>query len=93
MNTAGLTRGSLSNEFERLWLREDNRLASRRRRYWRERIVEMMRTALLREVRQHGFSPSEIEAYAALVVERREDPYRLVPRLIAERFAVMEEGS
>jgi LAO/AO transport system kinase len=74
------------------WLGEGDRLAARRRRYWRERIVEMMRTALLREVRQHGFSPSEIEEYAALVVERREDPYRLVPRLIAERFAVMEEG-
>ncbi|MGC8549236.1 MAG: methylmalonyl Co-A mutase-associated GTPase MeaB [Acidobacteriaceae bacterium] len=73
------------------WLREGDRLAARRRRYWRERIVEMMRAALLREVRQHGFSPSEIEEYAALVVERREDPYRLVPRLIAERFAVMEE--
>ncbi len=74
------------------WLSEGGRLAARRRRYWRERIVEMMRVALLREVHQHGFSPAEIEEYAAKVEQRREDPYKLVPRLIAERFAVMEEG-
>ncbi len=74
------------------WLSEGGRLAARRRRYWRERIVEMMRAALLREVHQHGFSPAEIEEYAAKVEQRREDPYKLVPRLIAERFAVMEEG-
>lgn len=75
------------------WLNEGDRLAARRRRYWRERIVEMMRTALLREVRQHGFSPREIEDYAAQVVEKRENPYRLAPRLIAGRFAVLEDGS
>ncbi len=74
------------------WLMGGGRLAARRRLYWRERIVEMMRTALLREVRQHGFSEGEIEEYAAQVEQRREDPYRLVPRLIAERFAVMNEG-
>jgi LAO/AO transport system kinase len=55
-------------------------------------MMEMMRTALLKEVRQHGFSENEIEAYAEMVEQRREDPYLLVPRLIAERFAVMEEG-
>lgn len=74
------------------WLNGGGRLGARRRHYWRERIVEMMRTALLREVREHGFSQGEIEEYAAQVEQRREDPYRLVPRLIAERFAVMDEG-
>ena len=93
--TGGQGVEDLVSEIDRMqaWLKEGDRLAARRRRYWRERIVEMMRTALLREVRQHGFSPSEIEEYAVQVAERREDPYRLVPRLIKERFALVEEGN
>ncbi len=93
--TAGQGVDDLVAEIDRMhqWMLEGGRLAARRRLYWRERIVEMMRAALLREVRQHGFSQAEIEEYAARVEQRQEDPYRLVPRLIAERFAVMEEGS
>ncbi len=38
------------------WLESDGRLEARRKKYWRERIVEMMRHALLRQVREHGLS-------------------------------------
>lgn len=74
------------------WLKQEDRLATRRRRYWRERIVEMMRTELLREVRQHGFSEQDLEAYAAQVERGKQDPYALVHRLVAERFSAADEG-
>lgn len=84
----------LMAEIDRMqsWLSEAGRLAHRRRRYWRERIVEMMRVSLLREVRAHGFSAGELERYAEQVEQKTEDPYRLVARLVGERFAVMEES-
>lgn len=74
------------------WLKQEDRLAKRRRRYWRERIVEMMRTELLREVRQHGFSEQELETYARQVERGKQDPYALVHRLVAERFSAVDEG-
>jgi LAO/AO transport system kinase len=74
------------------WLQAEDRLAQRRRRYWSERIVEMMRVALLRQVREHGLRAEELAAYARAVEQKEQDPYRLVQRLIAERFGVMEES-
>ena len=66
------------------WLSEDDRLATRRRVYWRERMVEMMRQALLREVRRHGLSTAELDAHATRVVAKQEDPYTLVSRLVTQ---------
>lgn len=66
------------------WLAEGDRLTARRRVYWRERMVEMMRRALLREVRRHGLSAAELDAHAAQVVAKREDPYALVSRLVTQ---------
>ena len=74
------------------WLQAGDRLAQRRRQYWSERIVEMMRVGLLRQVRQHGLRADELAAYAQAAEQKQQDPYRLVQRLIAERFGVMEES-
>jgi LAO/AO transport system kinase len=65
------------------WLESDGRMEARRRHYWRERITEMMRHALMRQVRRHGLSDAELEAYAAQVAGKQEDPYKLVPELVA----------
>lgn len=65
------------------WLETDGRLETRRKKYWRERITEMMRQALMRQVRAHGLSDTELEMHAARVASKQEDPYKLVPQLVA----------
>jgi LAO/AO transport system kinase len=65
------------------WLEADGRMEARRRKYWRERITEMMRQALMRQVRKHGLNDAELEAYAERVARKHEDPYKLVPELVA----------
>jgi LAO/AO transport system kinase len=65
------------------WLEADGRLETRRKKYWRERIVEMMRHALMQQMREHGLSDAELDAHAASVVSGQEDPYRLAPELVA----------
>jgi len=65
------------------WLETDGRMEARRRKYWRERITEMMRQALIRQVRKHGLSDAELDAYATRVASGQEDPYKLVPELVA----------
>jgi GTPase len=65
------------------WLEKDGRMEVRRRKFWRERITEMMRHALMRQVRRHGLSDEELEAYASRVASKEEDPYKLVPELVA----------
>src|ERR1700761_5731990 len=68
------------------WLKADGRLDARRRKFWRERITEMMRHALMRQVRRHGLSDEELEGHAARVAGKEENPYRLVPELVARVF-------
>jgi len=65
------------------WLEAEGRMEIRRRRYWRERITEMIRNALMRQVRKHGLSDAELDAFAERVVSKQGDPYRLVPELVA----------
>jgi LAO/AO transport system kinase len=64
------------------WLEADGHLEARRKRYWRERILEMMRHALMRQMREHGLSDAELDAHAARVAYGQEDPYKLVPELV-----------
>ncbi|HLH35567.1 MAG TPA: methylmalonyl Co-A mutase-associated GTPase MeaB [Alloacidobacterium sp.] len=65
------------------WLGTDGHLEARRKKYWRERIVEMMRHALMRQMREHGLSDGELDSHAARVACGEEDPYKLVPELVA----------
>jgi LAO/AO transport system kinase len=73
-------------EQRRQWLAENGRLEARRKAYWRERIEGMLRQALLREARAHGLSEQELGSHAERVAAGVEDPYRLVPELVARVF-------
>jgi LAO/AO transport system kinase len=75
------------------WLTAESRLEMRRQRYWRERIEEMVRLALLKEAFAHGLSADALDGHAERVAARQEDPYRLVPRLVAQVFAGREAKS
>jgi len=68
------------------WLGSEGRLEARRRLYWRERIEEMMREALLRRARAHGLTGEELEEHASRIAAGNEDPYQLVPQLVARVF-------
>jgi LAO/AO transport system kinase len=68
------------------WLSTEGRLEERRKRYWRERLAAMMRQTLMRQMREHGLSDEEMEAHAERVASKQEDPYTLVPRLVAHLF-------
>jgi LAO/AO transport system kinase len=70
----------------RQWLAADGRLEARRRAYWRERIEGMLRQALLRQARTHGLSEKVLASHASRVASGAEDPYRLVPALVARMF-------
>ena len=73
-------------EQRRRWLATNGRLEVRRRAFWRERIEGMLRQALLKEARVHGLSEAELENHAERVAAGLEDPYRLVPGLVARVF-------
>jgi len=68
------------------WLAMEGRLGARRKAYWRERIEEMVRQSLLKEAATHGLSADELGGHAERIAARQEDPYRLVPRLVAQVF-------
>ena len=82
----GIDRLTETIEQMKQWLDVDGRLEARRKVYWRERITEMIRHALMRQVREHGLSDAELEAHAARVAGKQENPYRLVPELVARVF-------
>jgi GTPase len=69
------------------WLAAEGRLKMRRQRYWRERIEEMVRQALLKEAFAHGLNADALANHAERVAARQEDPYRLVPQLVARIFS------
>jgi LAO/AO transport system kinase len=68
------------------WLAGEDRLEARRRQYWRTRMEEMVRQALMKEASAHGLSAGDFAHHAELVAAKQEDPYRLVPELVAEVF-------
>ena len=68
------------------WLAQEGRLEARRTAYWRERVEQMVQNFLLKEARAHGLSRDELSEHATRVAAGDEDPYRLVPRLIARVF-------
>ena len=64
-----------------MWLARDGRLALRREGHWQARIMEMLRHALLR---RQGFSSHDLQAISRQVVEKRQDPYQLIPQLVEQ---------
>jgi LAO/AO transport system kinase len=70
----------------RAWLAAEERLEARRKAYWRERIEEMVRRALLKKAGARGLSAEELSRHAQRIAAGQEDPYRLVPWLVARVF-------
>jgi LAO/AO transport system kinase len=49
---------------------------------WRERLVEMLREALLARVMRERISADELSKYATEIAEHRRDPYTLVDEIV-----------
>ena len=65
------------------WLGLEGRLEARRAAQWRERILEMLRGELLKEIRRSDLSERELAELALRVAGGVENPYLVVPRLLA----------
>ena len=78
------------SEFEG-WLVADGRLQTRRTAQWRERIVEMMRYEVLREIQKHGMGAAELDALARKVAAGEENPYRCVRKWVSTRDRKQEQ--
>jgi LAO/AO transport system kinase len=57
------------------WLRTDEHLRQRREAQWSQRLTEMVRAELLRDLRTHGLGPTELAEHAHRIVARQEDPF------------------
>jgi LAO/AO transport system kinase len=64
------------------WLSTEDRLLKRREVYWRERVMEMVRQAVLNRVRHRGLDQDALERIIHQVARKEQDPYQLVPKLI-----------
>jgi LAO/AO transport system kinase len=65
------------------WLALEGRLEARRTAQWRERILEMLRGELLKEIRRSSLGEAELGELALRVAGGVENPYKVVPRLLA----------
>jgi LAO/AO transport system kinase len=63
------------------YLRRDNLALKRSVENWRERLVEMLRDAMLERARTQ-LDNGRVEQYAAEIVEHKRDPYSLVEELV-----------
>lgn len=78
--------GVLADAIDRCaqWMRDSGKLEIRRTDAWRQRLLEMVRQRLTRELVRHRLGNSELSAYAKSVQARDEDPYLLVERLVRD---------
>jgi LAO/AO transport system kinase len=67
--------------FER-WLSTDGHLKERREQQWQERLTDMVRAELLRDLRTHGLEPQELADYARRIAARQQDPFVLAAELV-----------
>jgi len=65
------------------YLEESNLTLQRRVENWQERLVEMLRDALLEKARSQ-FVDGSVARYAAEVAEHKRDPYTLVEEIIGK---------
>ena len=63
------------------YLKKENRLAQRNIDNWKERLVEMIRDAMLDKARAQ-LGDSQMTRYAAEVAEHKRDPYTLVEEIV-----------
>lgn len=65
------------------YLKKENLLKRRNIQNWRERLVEMLRDALLDKARAH-MADGELKRYAEEVAEHKRDPYTLVEEIVGK---------
>jgi LAO/AO transport system kinase len=65
------------------YLKKENLLKKRNIQNWRERLVEMLRDALLDKARAH-MPDGELKRYAEEVAEHKRDPYTLVEEIVGK---------
>jgi LAO/AO transport system kinase len=65
------------------YLSQHNLVLKKRARHWRDRLLEMLRDALLRRLVREQAGEEEISRYAAEVAEHKRDPYALVEEIVA----------
>jgi len=64
------------------YLKKENLLAQRTIHNWQERLIEMLRDAMLEKARGQ-VSDGNLAAYAAEVAEHKRDPYTIVEEIVA----------
>jgi LAO/AO transport system kinase len=64
------------------YLKEENLLLKRNVENWRERLVEMLRDAMLEKARAE-ITDGEMGRYAAEIAEHKRDPYSLVEKIVS----------
>jgi LAO/AO transport system kinase len=65
------------------YLAKNGLLLEKRARHWHDRLLEMLRDALLRRVVREQLGEAEITRFAAEVAEHKRDPYSLVEEIVA----------
>jgi LAO/AO transport system kinase len=65
------------------FLTKENLLQTKNAQNWRERLVEMLRDAVLERVVQAHFADGDLSRYAAEVAEHKRDPYSLVEEMVS----------
>ena len=65
------------------FMRQGNLALEKKIQNWRDRLVEMLRDAVLEDVLRHQMGDGAVVRYAAEVAEHKRDPYSLVEDIIA----------
>ena len=68
-------------DYER-FLSQQDRLLKKKAGNWRERLIEMLREALLERLLSERLSEAEIGRLAVEIAEHRRDPYSLVEEIV-----------
>ena len=70
------------NNFEK-FLQEQNLLLKKKISNWQERLVEMLRDALLDRLVNERMNKGDVARLAADIAEHRRDPYSLVEEIVS----------
>jgi LAO/AO transport system kinase len=76
----------------REYLEGKDLLLKKKTNNWRERLVEMLRTALLDRVMRECLNPERLDEYAKEIAEHRRDPYSLVEELMIGFHSASEKS-
>jgi putative protein kinase ArgK-like GTPase of G3E family len=72
------------------YLEKSNLLSQKNAENWRERLIEMLRDAMLEQARAQIEGPA-LDRYAAEIAEHKRDPYSLIEEIV--HGTVMRKGN